>query len=129
MRDMTALTMLVDEGVDEAGDPKYAMFTQGIMPSEGLEDRSKEDQTPYDVWEREGYIITTPGKMVRLDFLAKMLVDWCSDFDTVGIAYDQWLFQRFALELDSLGAELPVLEHPQGFSRRKSSPLFMPDSN
>jgi phage terminase large subunit-like protein len=128
MRDMTALTMLVNDGVDEAGDPKYAMFTQGIMPAEGLEDRSKEDQTPYDVWEREGHIITTPGKMVRLDYLAKMLIDWCSDFDTIGIAYDQWLFQRFALELDAMGAELPVLEHPQGFSRRKSSPLFMPDS-
>lgn len=127
-RDMTGISLLVEDQVNADGDMCYALFTRGVMPADGLETRAKEDQTPYDVWEREGVITTTPGKMVRLDWLAREIVDIAENYELEGIAYDRWLFQRFAQELDALGVDLPIVEHPQGFSRRKDSPLFMPDS-
>jgi len=44
------------------------------------------------------------------------------------VAYDRWLIRDFEAELAEIGVTLPLIEHPQGFNRRKDSPLWMPDS-
>jgi phage terminase large subunit-like protein len=127
-KDMTGLAMLFDDGQTEEGLPKFALFARGFMPEEGLAERAKEDQAPYDLWAELGWIVTTPGAVVRLDWVAQRLINFAIDGDLQQLAFDMWLFKRFAEELDAMGVELPLAEHPQGYSRRRDSNLFMPDS-
>jgi len=127
-KDMSALAMLFEDGETADGKPCFALFARGFMPAEGLAERAKEDQAPYDIWADQGFIITTPGAVVRLDWIAQTVIDHALEADLQELAFDMWLFRRFVEELDALGVELPLAEHPQGYSRRRDSNLFMPDS-
>lgn len=127
-RDMTALSIAVENGETEDGQQRLALFSRGFMPAEGLTERAKEDQAPYDVWADQGWIRTMPGAVVRLDWVAQSVIDLALTFELQELAFDMWLFKRFAEELDAMGIDLPLAEHPQGYSRRKDSSLFMPDS-
>ena len=127
-RDMTARALCFCDGVTDDGKPKYALFAQGYMAGDTLQEREIADNAPYTLWARENFITPTPGKTIGLDWLARDLADDAMRFDLRCVAYDSWLYKRFAEEIDALGVELPVVVHPQGFSHRKDSPLFMPDS-
>lgn len=126
--DMSGLAMLFENGELEDGKTKYALFTRGFMPADGLAERAKADQAPYELWAEQGWIIATPGPVVRLEWIAQQLLAFASEVDLQALAYDRWLYKLFEMELDQLGVVLPLLEHPQGFSRRRDSNLFMPDS-
>ena len=127
-RDITGKAMIFEDGFTEDGRPKFALFATGYTPQETLAERAKKDRAPYDVWARQGYLISTPGKIVRFDQVAVDLVDESQAFDLQAVAYDRWLIRNFEATLDELGATLPLMEHPQGTNRRKDSPLWMPES-
>lgn len=127
-RDLTAKVLVFPDGETEDGKPKYAAFAHGYTPKDTLTERARQDQAPYDVWTQQGHLTATPGKLVRLDYVASDLVSDAGRFEIQAVAYDLWLVKRFAEELDALGVELPLMEHPQGFGSRQSTPLRMPDS-
>jgi len=127
-KDMTARAMVFRDGVDPEGRPKFALFACGYTPAETLHSRAAQDKAPYDVWARDGWLTATPGKVVRFDFVAADLVDFASAHDVLAVAYDQWLIRTFADAVGETGAVLPLIEHPQGISRRQGNPLWMPDS-
>ena len=127
-RDMTGKALLFEDGETEDGRPKFALFATGYTPADTLAERAKKDKAPYDVWAQQGYLIATPGKIVRFDQVAQDLIDESQEFDQQSIAYDRWLIRNFETTLDELGATLPIVEHPQGTNRRKDSPLWMPES-
>ena len=127
-RDITGKAMLFEDGETEDGRPKFALFATGYTPKDTLVERAKKDKAPYDVWEQQGHLIATPGKIVRYDQVAADLVDESQAFDIEAVAYDRWLIRNFEAALDELGATLPLVEHPQGANRRKDSPLWMPES-
>lgn len=126
--DMTAKALVFPDGLDGEGRPKFAAFVHGYLPAEGLEEHARKDRAPYDVWVRNGFITATPGKTTRLDYVARDLVEEVQAFGCESVAYDVWLIKRFNEELEELGVDLPVVEHPQGWNRRRDSPLSMPDS-
>lgn len=84
-------------------------------PKDGLADRSQRDRVPYDVWVREGYIRTTPGKTVDYEHVAKEIVEEVEDFELGGIAFDRWRIDDLKKELTTLGIELPLMLHGQGY--------------
>lgn len=127
-RDMTGLAMVFEDGETEDGKPCYALFAHGFMPADGLDEQAKQDQAPYEVWAAEGAITAMPGAVVRLDWVAQYVIERAQDCTLEALAYDMWLFRRLKEELDEMGVELPLVEHPQGWSRRRDSELFMPDS-
>lgn len=127
-RDITAKACLWDDGVDAEGRQKYALAVHGYLPLEGIAAKSLADKAPYDRWADEGHLTATPGPVVRLDFVARDVVEDSQAYELRAVAYDVWLVKRFQEELDLIGASLPTVEHPQGFNRRKSSNLSMPDS-
>lgn len=127
-RDMTARAVVWPDGMTADGKPKFALHAHGYTPAETLAARVEEDKAPYDVWANQGYLTPTPGQVVRFDHVAADVAEDAQRFDLRALAYDVWLYRRFEEELDGLGLSLPVVEHPQGYNRRKDSPLFMPDS-
>jgi phage terminase large subunit-like protein len=60
------------------------------LPTEGLRDRARFDRVPYDVWANEGYITTTPGKVIEYSFVAAWLYDFCAVNDVRRIGFDRF---------------------------------------
>lgn len=84
-------------------------------PEQGLADRARRDRAPYDVWHRQGFLRTTPGSTVDLEHVARDMLEIFADMDVQGIAFDRWRIDQLRRELDRMGAELPLVEHGQGF--------------
>ena len=127
-KDMTGLAMVFEDGETADGRPKYALFARGFMPADGLGERSKEDQAPYEVWAEQGWIHALAGQVIRFGWIAQEIIEQASECMLQALAYDMFLFKKVEDKFDELGVELPLMEHPQGYSRRKNSDLFMPDS-
>jgi len=127
-RDLTAKALVWPDGETEDGRTKFAAHVHGYLPKEGIKEKSEEDRAPYDIWAEEGYLTATPGKVTRLDYVARDCIEDSHLYELQALVYDVWLIKRFKEELDAIGVELPALEHPQGFNRRKNSNLSMPES-
>mgnify|MGYP000887855270 CR=1 FL=1 len=84
-------------------------------PAQGLHDRARRDRAPYDVWHRQGHLRTTPGSTVDLERVAADMLEILADLDVQAVAFDRWRIDQLRRELDRLGAELPLVEHGQGF--------------
>lgn len=79
--DLTALVL-----VDETGNVRPTFW----LPREGLEDKARGDRVPYDVWARDGYLETTPGRAIEYEFIAqhlRMVFDCC---DVHAIGFDRY---------------------------------------
>ncbi|ROR47974.1 terminase large subunit [Diaphorobacter sp. C33] len=85
-------------------------------PEQGLEERARRDRAPYDVWHRQGFLRTTPGATVDYSHVAADMLEILDGLDVRGIAFDRWRVAELQRELDRLGAELPLVEHGQGFA-------------
>lgn len=140
-RDMTANAIIIEDGFKDVPDPQdetkmkrkgcYVLFVLAYTPKDTLELRAHRDKAPYEVWEREGHLIATPGPIIRLDYVAKDLIDISMNFDLQACAYDRYLVRTFSKELGDLGAaalDEICVEHPQGINRRQGSDLWMPGS-
>ena len=88
------------------------------------------DQTPYDVWVQQGHLVATPGPVVRMDIVAARVAEAEQEYALVLLAFDAYAFRRnLEPELDELGVEVELVEHPQGGKRKAAeSGLWMPGS-
>lgn len=84
-------------------------------PEQGLHDRARRDRVCYDVWHRQGYLRTTPGATVDYSHVAADMLEILDGLDVRAIAFDRWRINELRRELDRLGADLPLIEHGQGF--------------
>lgn len=107
--DLTAFVLMGEH------DGLWNTYTWFWTPEKGVEDRSKVDRAPYDVWVRQGFIMTTPGATVDYEFVAKQLAEICSELNVVSIAYDRWRIEILKKELERIDIELPLAEWGQGF--------------
>jgi phage terminase large subunit-like protein len=128
-RDMTARANIWEDGETADGRPKFALWLHGYLPRETLADREREDDAPYFAWAEAGHITATAGHKVDYDLVAGDILRDAGRHDFQMLAYDAHLAAFFTEALENQGGDrLPRLEHPQGWSRRQSSPLYMPDS-
>jgi phage terminase large subunit-like protein len=79
--DLTALVL-----VSEHGD----VHSRFWLPQDGLVEKSRSDRVPYDIWESEGYLLTTPGRSIEYDFIAHELRDLFDICDVQSIAFDRY---------------------------------------
>lgn len=99
--DLTALVLATAEG-----DIKPVFW----LPAEGLERKSKQDRVPYDVWAREGYLNTTPGRSIEYEFVAQYLRDVFDTYIVRGIAFDRWNMRHLRPWLERAGFSPEELE-------------------
>lgn len=117
--DLTAKALVFADGHDDDGKPRFAAFVHGYTPGETMKARAERDGAPYDIWAGAGFITATPGKKIRLDFVAQDLIDNTERFDLDFVAYDNFLIADFEGVVADMGAVLPMLDHPQGWTKRK----------
>ena len=67
--DLTALVLIGKR------DGKWRVQPTFWLPSEGLSEKSVADRVPYDMWARQGYLQTTPGRSISYEFVASYLRD------------------------------------------------------
>ncbi|AVP57097.1 terminase large subunit [Pulveribacter suum] len=108
--DLTALVLI---GQDDAG--VWHVQPHFWTPEQGLHDRARRDRAPYDVWHRQGFLRTTPGATVDYSHVAADMLEILDGLDVRAIAFDRWRINELRRELDRLGADLPLIEHGQGF--------------
>jgi phage terminase large subunit-like protein len=86
--DLTALVLIARKG-----DMKWHVKPTFWLPSEGLVEKAAADRTPYDMWARQGHLMTTPGRTVSYDYVAVYLRKIFAEYKIAKIAFDRWAFE------------------------------------
>lgn len=60
------------------------------LPAEGLSEKSKQDRVPYDLWAKQGFLKTTPGRAVEYEYVALYLREVFDKCNVIAIAFDRW---------------------------------------
>jgi phage terminase large subunit-like protein len=86
-----------------------------FAPSFGVEERSRRDRVPYDVWAKQRWLTLTPGETVDYAFVAHRLCEIADECHLEAVAFDRWKIKMLQKELADLERELPLVEFGQGF--------------
>jgi phage terminase large subunit-like protein len=93
LSEVSDLTALVLIGLR---DDKWRVKPTFWLPREGLTQKSTADRVPWDMWERQGLIETTPGKAISYEWVANYLRDEVFDrYNVAKIGFDRWGFKHF----------------------------------
>ncbi len=68
-------------------DGVWQIETTAWLPADGLGDKSQRDKVPYDLWARQGKLLTTPGPSIDYTFIAKYLFDVIAKCNVVKIGF------------------------------------------
>lgn len=108
--DITAF-VLVFPPLDE--EDKYCVLPYFWIPEETLELRVRRDHVPYDVWERQGKLMTTEGNVVHYGYIEKFIERLGERFNIREIAFDRWGAVQMVQNLEGMG--FTVVPFGQGF--------------
>lgn len=108
--DITAF-VLVFPPMDE--DDKFAILPYFWIPEDTLELRVRRDHVPYDVWEKQGKLMTTEGNVVHYGYIEKFIERLGERFNIREIAFDRWGAVQMVQNLEGMG--FTVVPFGQGF--------------
>lgn len=125
-KDLTAAAFVRETGTrrivradgTEADLPTYDAWIEAWTPRDTIDERSKVDHIPYRLWLDQGYLTAPDGARIRYDHVAAKFAQIHADFGIGVLAYDRYVFDKFADELDAYGVELNTVAHPQGGKKR-----------
>lgn len=110
----TDLTTFVLVFPPEEPDGKYEILPYYWIPEETLSLRVRRDHVPYDLWERQGKIMTTEGNVVHYGFIEKFIEKLGERFHIKEIAFDRWGAVQMVQNLEGMG--FTVVPFGQGFA-------------
>ncbi|CAI2407634.1 Phage terminase-like protein, large subunit [Serratia liquefaciens] len=119
-RDLTSLALYFPK--------RKRLIVEFWTPKETLLHRAKTDRVPYDMWEKKGFIFSTPGNAVKYGFVAERIADLALRFHIKAIAFDQYRIKYLEPELEEADVSVPLIQHGQGFYKAADSGLWMPHS-
>lgn len=125
--DLTAVAIVKRFEHDE-GPPTYRAAVEFWTPADTVPERAARDKVPYDVWIREGYLGTTPGSELKYGYIAERMQEIAARANVLACAFDRYRIRELKVELDELGVDIPLVEHPQGTLRSRLTDLWMPQS-
>lgn len=109
--DLTALVLVSGEG------DVHPTFW---LPGDGLAEKSRNDRVPYDVWARDGWLETTPGRSIEYEFIAHHLREVFDSCDVQALAFDRYNMRFLKPWLERVGFTEDELERfvefGQGFA-------------
>jgi phage terminase large subunit-like protein len=99
--DLTALVAIDDSG---------GVHSHFWLPSVGLREKAKKDRVPYDIWEKEGILHTTPGAAIEYEYIARFLRGFFDSCDVQALAFDRALMRFLKPWLEKEGFSEKELE-------------------
>lgn len=109
--DITALVLIFPPRDEEE---KYVLLPYFWIPEETIPRRVKANSVPYDIWEKQGYIMSTEGNVIHYDFIEKFIVDLSEKYHILEIAVDRWNATQMIQNLEGEG--FTIVPFGQGFS-------------
>lgn len=83
--DLTALLLVRDDG---------SVYPFCWLPQEGLAEKSRLDRVDYIGMAADGHLLTTPGRAINYDFVARFMRTLFDEYDVRAIAFDR-VFMKF----------------------------------
>jgi len=109
--DLTALVLVFPPSHD--GEPYYVL-PFFWLPEETVQLRVRRDHVMYDVWEREGHILTTEGNVVHYGFIQQFINHLNKLYNIREIAFDRWNAGMIVQALEDDG--FTMVPFGQGFA-------------
>ena len=109
--DITALVLIFPPR-DE--DEKFVLLPYFWIPEETIPRRVKANSVPYDIWEKQGYIMSTEGNVIHYDFIEKFIMDLSEKYHILEIAVDRWNATHVIQNLEDNG--FTMVPFGQGFA-------------
>jgi phage terminase large subunit-like protein len=81
------------------------------LPADGLEERAKADRVPYDLWCKQGFLHTTPGRSVEYEHVANFIAELFRTNDIRKIAFDRWNIAHLRPWLIKAGLSESTVDH------------------
>lgn len=100
--DLTCATILVLK------DKKKYVLQHYFIPRDRIEEKSKEDSVPYQIWEEKGLLTTCEGARVNYTDVTNWFVEMHQEYDisALWVGYDPWGSQYWINEMQEVGFEL-----------------------
>jgi phage terminase large subunit-like protein len=73
------------------------------LPRDGLEEKSRKDRVPYDLWAKQGLLLTTPGRSVDYEHVAEYLRGVFDHYDVQKVGFDRWSMNQLRPRLLAAG--------------------------
>ena len=108
--DITAF-VLVFPPLDE--DDKYVVLPFFWIPEDNIDLRVRRDHVNYDVWKKQGYLLTTEGNVVHYGFIENFIEEMGTKYNIREIAFDRWGAVQMVQNLEGMG--FTVVPFGQGF--------------
>lgn len=108
--DITAF-VLIFPPIDE--DDMYSVLPFFWMPDDNIGLRVRRDHVPYDLWVRQGHLLTTEGNVVHYGFIERFIEELGERYNIREIAFDRWGAVQMVQNLEGLG--FTVVPFGQGF--------------
>jgi len=105
VQDLTALVLIASIR------SKWHVRPTFWLPAEGLAEKARHDRVPYDVWAREGFLQTTPGKSIEYEWVAQQLKVLFGLLNILKIGFDRWNFKHLKPWLIKAGFTEAQIEH------------------
>ena len=109
--DITALVLMFPP---RDADEKYILAPYFWVPEETIPQRVKANSVPYDVWEKQGYLLATEGNVIHYDFIEKFICDLAEKYHILEIAVDRWNATHMIQNLEDQG--FTMVPFGQGFA-------------
>ena len=94
-------------------DDHYYILPYFWLPEETLDLRVRRDHVPYDLWQRQGFLMTTEGNVVHYSFIENFIDELGTRFNIREIAFDRWGAVQMSQNLEGLGFTL--VQFGQGY--------------
>jgi len=73
------------------GEEDGSVYPTFWLPEHGLKTKAEKDKVPYDVWAKQGFLQTTPGKAIEYEYVALYLRKIFDEFDVQLFGFDRYL--------------------------------------
>jgi phage terminase large subunit-like protein len=104
VRDLTALVLIGHVANTWQVHPTF------WLPADGLADKARGDRVPYDLFHKQGYLQTTPGRSIEYEYIAEYLRSVFDKYRIRKIAFDRWNYEHLEPWLIKAGFPKEFLE-------------------
>jgi phage terminase large subunit-like protein len=108
--DITAFVLVFPP---DSEDDKYEILPYFWIPEDNIDLRVRRDHVNYDLWEKQGHLMTTEGNVVHYGFIERFIDELGAKYHIREIAFDRWGAVQMTQNLEGLG--FTVVPFGQGF--------------
>jgi len=91
----------------------YRILPRFWVPEEGMRNRIRKDHVPYDLWQAEGHLATTPGSVISYNAIERDIRELGERYRILEIAFDRWGATQMRQNLEE--QDFTMIDFGQGY--------------